>query len=144
MSCPSALKKWRISCHLPREDTGRRPVVFLDEAGLPKENVESLKAIHYWIDDGPLSRKSGEFCGVDSRSWYLRTSIGWKQPDTVGVRVLHVGRWGLVCDLCDLFESGMTCKGPLLVDQIPHQRVVQVKPRENYGSLINTYSTMHH
>jgi len=29
-------------------------VVFLDEAGLPKEKVESLKAIHYWIDDGPL------------------------------------------------------------------------------------------
>ncbi|CAL1163139.1 unnamed protein product [Cladocopium goreaui] len=36
------------------EDAGRRPVVFLDEAGLPKEKVESLKAIHYWIDDGRI------------------------------------------------------------------------------------------
>ena len=32
-------------------------MVFLDEAGLPKEKVESLKAIHYWIDDGDLTGK---------------------------------------------------------------------------------------
>ena len=34
------------------QDGRRRAVVFLDEAGLPQEKVESLKAIHYHLDAG--------------------------------------------------------------------------------------------
>ena len=40
------------SCIRFEQDGERRPVVFIDEAGLPEEKVESLKAIHYWIDQG--------------------------------------------------------------------------------------------
>ena len=32
----------------------RCPVVFLDEAGLPPERTESLKAMHYWIDQNEV------------------------------------------------------------------------------------------
>ena len=37
-----------------RAHSQRVPVVFIDEAGLPLERMESLKAVHYWIDLGKI------------------------------------------------------------------------------------------
>ena len=45
------------------QDGRRRAVVFLDEAGLPQEKVESLKAIHYHLDAGRHVKQWGPLVG---------------------------------------------------------------------------------
>jgi hypothetical protein len=56
-----------------RNDKNSLAVVFMDEAGLPDENRESLKVLHYYLEDQPKSKKEKKmmlpaFVGISNHS----------------------------------------------------------------------------
>lgn len=91
---------------------GRRvPVVFIDEAGLPPERMESLKAVHYWIDQGKIFA-----CILANKPLDAAKRNRWGVSRVIGTsRCIQVFRDE--ADQEDLLVLGAECLGLSLEDQ---------------------------